>query len=310
MRLLDQRDHAMNEGHQRFQDWLTAGAEGDPPRDLAVHASVCAICQQSISALDHLSVVNTGLASMPGQPTGRERSRLVMAGRLAGATAVLFGAAILGVGVSQLIGVSRPGGPVAQATASPNTNQGVLGGTATPQPSPSAEPTPSVAQETLTPLGTPLPTHAPVVTPVPRRTPAPTPFSTPAGTPLPTPIATPTPIETPIPTPVPTPVLTPVPTPVPTAPSAPLSPIAVSPSSGSVQLSWQAPASDGGDPVIGYSVYRSTTSGAESFYVGGISGTSLNDSAAGGTVLYYVVTALNNFGESVWSAEASVTVAP
>jgi len=60
--------------------------------------------------------------------------------------------------------------------------------------------------------------------------------------------------------------------------------------------------------VIGYSVYRSTTSGAETFYVGGISATSLDDSAASGTVLFYTVTALNNFGESVWSAEVSVTV--
>jgi hypothetical protein len=289
----------MNEGHQRFQDWLTAGAEGDPARDLAVHASVCTICQQSIAALDELAVVNTGLASMPGAPTGRERSRLVMAGRLVGATAVLFSAATLGVGVSQLIGVARPGGTVAQATASPSPNQGVMGETATPQPSPSAEATPSVAQETLTPLGTPLPTHAPVVTPIPRRTPVPTPFTTPIATPIPTAV----------PTPVPTPLPTPVPTPVPTAPTAPQSPTAVSTSAGLVQLTWQSPASDGGDAVIGYNVYRSTTSGTETFYVGGISGTSMDDSAPGGTVLYYVVTALNNVGESVWSAEATVTVA-
>lgn len=280
----------MNQGHQRFQDWLIAGAEGDPPRDLAVHASVCTACQQSIAALDRLALVNTGWASMPGAPTGRERSPLVMAGRLTAAAAVMFSAAALGVGVSQLIGVSRPGGPVAQA--SPSANQGVLGATATPQPSPSAEGTASVAQQTLTPLGTPLPTHRPAVTPVPARTPAPT--SPPTGTPIPTPISTPTP----------------VPTPAPTAPSAPLSPLAVSGTSGNIELTWQPPASDGGNQVIGYNVYRSdTASGAETFYVGGLNVTYLDDSGTPGTVVYYVVTALNNVGESVWSAETSVTVA-
>src|SRR4026209_2028094 len=150
----------MNEGHQRFQNWLIAGAEGDPPRDLAVHASVCTVCQRSIVALDELGLVNTGLARMPGVPRGRERSRLVLAGRLVGATAVLFSAAILGVGVSQLIGVSQhPGGPVGQATSTPSPNQGVLGETATPQPSPSPHATSSVAQETLTAARPPAPTH-------------------------------------------------------------------------------------------------------------------------------------------------------
>jgi len=213
----------MNEGHQRFQDWLTAGAEGDPPRDLAVHASVCTTCQQSIAALDQLAVVNTGLASMPGTPTGRERSRVVMAGRLVGATAVLFSAAILGVGVSQLIGVQRSGGPAAQATASPSANQGVLGETATPQPSPSGQATPSIAQETLTPLGTPLPTHAPLATTKPWRppptpiptapptAPPPTPIASLSGTPIPSESPTPVPTATPTPTPTPTPVPTPVP---------------------------------------------------------------------------------------------------
>lgn len=182
----------MNEGHQRFQDWLTAGAEGDPPRDLAVHASVCAACQQSIAALDELALVNTGLASMPGTPTGRERSRLVLAGRLVGATAVLFSAALLGVGASQLIGVARPGGEVAQATATPSADQGVLGQTATPQPSPSGEATPSVTQETLTPLATPGPTHLgpPSATPWPIWQPTPRPIATPISTPTLSPSAT------------------------------------------------------------------------------------------------------------------------
>jgi outer membrane biosynthesis protein TonB len=222
----------MNEAHQRFQDWLTAGADGEPPRDLAVHASVCAACRRSVAALDLLAIANTGLASMPAAPTGRERSRLVLAGRLVGATAVLFSATILGVGVSQLIGVSRTNVPVAQA--SPNHDQGVLGETATPVPTAEATPTPEpTTQETLTPL-TPVPTHAPpAATPIPRRTLAPTPIPTPiatpttaptdspAPTPVPTPVPTASPTPTPVPTPTPTPVPTPTPTPVPSTSASP-----------------------------------------------------------------------------------------
>ena len=195
----------MNEAHQRFHDWLTGGAEGDPPRDAAVHASVCPGCHRSIDALDRLAAANTGLARMPARPIGRERGPFAMAGRLVGATAVLFSAAILGIGVSQLIG-SQSGGPVAQA--SPTPDQSVLAETATPGSS-EAVPTPSATSvETLTPLGTPAP---PAVTPIPRRTSAPVPIVTPAATPVPTPLATAVP--TPIPTPVPT--ATPAPTPTP-----------------------------------------------------------------------------------------------
>ena len=174
----------MNEAHERFQAWLTAGAEGDPPRDVAVHASVCGICSQSIAALDLLAVVDPGLAAMPALPTGAERGRAALAGRLLGATAVLFAAAMLGVGVSQLIGVSRTGGPVAQGSRSPE--QSVLAGTATPEPTP--EPTPSPSQETLSPLVTPAPTQRPpVATPVPYVPPPPTPIPTAVPTPIPLP---------------------------------------------------------------------------------------------------------------------------
>ena len=193
----------MNEAHKRFQDWLTAGAEGDPPRDVAVHASVCAGCQRSIDALDLLAGVNTGLASMPAEPIGRERGRLAVAGRLAGATAVLFSAAILGVGVSQLIGGQHHNGGVAQASNTPDQN--VLGGTSTAQPSGDASAGARVTpQETLTPLGTPIPTHPyPGVTPIPWRSVAPTPAAStapsfspvqstmPSDTPSPTPSASP-----------------------------------------------------------------------------------------------------------------------
>lgn len=165
----------MNDAHERFQAWLTAGAEGDPPRDVAVHASVCAVCSESIAALDLLAVVDPERAAMPAVPTGAERGRAALAGRLLGATAFLHAAIMLGLGVSLLIGVSRPVGPVAQASRSPE--QSVLAGTATPEPTP--EPTPSPSQETLSPLVTPAPTQRPpVATPVPYVPPPPTPIPT------------------------------------------------------------------------------------------------------------------------------------
>ena len=202
----------MNEPHGRFREWLAAGAEGDPPRDLAVHASVCAECSRWIGALDLLAVVDTGLADMPVEPMGRERGRLTMAVRLVGATAILFSAAILGVGVSQLIGVSHTNGPVAQASSTPNQN--VLGETATPQAS---QPTTAskTPQETLTPLGTPGPTAVkqPVATPFPYWTFIPTPFPTGLGTPTPLPTGSAVPIPTPVPTAIPTPVPTDTPPP-------------------------------------------------------------------------------------------------
>jgi hypothetical protein len=200
----------MNDAHERFEQWLTAGAEGDPPRDVAVHASVCPVCSQSIAALDLLAAVDPGLAPMPAVPTGAERGRMALAGRLVGATAVLFAAAMLGVGVSGLIGVSRTGGPVAQSSRSPE--QSVLAATATPEPTP--EPTPSPSLETLSPLVTPAPTQRPpVATPRPYVPPPPTPIPTAVATPVPVPSDTPLPTDTatPLPSDTPMPTATPLP---------------------------------------------------------------------------------------------------
>jgi hypothetical protein len=202
----------VNEAHQRFLEWLTAGAEGDPARDVAVHASVCTECRRSIAALDLLAMVNPGRASMPAEPLGREYGRLVVAGRLTGATAVLFSAAILGVGVSQLIGVSHPNGPVAQASQTPEQN--VLAQTATPEASqPSALPSPP--EETLTPLGSPEPTaQPPAATPRPFFPPPPTPVPTAVPTAIPSAVPSGTPLPTESPPPTPAPTATPEPTPV------------------------------------------------------------------------------------------------
>jgi hypothetical protein len=181
-----------------------------------VHASVCPECGRWMAALDLLAIVDPGLASMPVEPSGRERGRMAMAVRVVGATAIMFSAAILGVGVSQLVGVSNTDSPVALASSTPDQN--VLGEPATPQPSQPA-PVLTTPQETLTPLGTPLPAQShPAATPFPYWTFIPTPRPTAAATPYPSTTGQPTPIPTGSETPLPTasPSETPVPTEVPT----------------------------------------------------------------------------------------------
>jgi fibronectin type III domain protein len=76
-----------------------------------------------------------------------------------------------------------------------------------------------------------------------------------------------------------------------------------------VALSWSAPASDGGSPVTGYRIYRSTSSGTETLLASPPgTGTSYSDaSAANGTTYYYKVSALNAIGEGPLSNEASGT---
>lgn len=296
----------MNEAHARFHDWLTSGAEGDPPRDLAVHASVCDDCRQSIAAFDRLAGINPGLAGMPAEPTGSERGRLAMAGRLVGATAVLFGAAILGVGVSQLIGMERHDAPVAHA--SPTPDQNVLGRTATPQPSLRAS-----GPETLTPLGTPIPTARPRPggTPIPGRTPAPTPGSTQSPTAVPTPTSvptatptpTPSPTPTPTPTPTPSPTPTPTPTPVPTEPDAPSLSASTGVSSGEIDLSWSTP-NDGGDAITGYEVYFASDDSPAGSVAFGTNGLLVSGLNPGSSYSFYVI-ARNSIGPSGHSNTAT-----
>ena len=74
----------------------------------------------------------------------------------------------------------------------------------------------------------------------------------------------------------------------------------------SVDLSWSAPASDGGSAVTGYKVYRGTSSGGEAFLttVGNV--TSWTDTnLTNGTTYFYKVTAVNSVGEGALSSERS-----
>ncbi|MEX1072384.1 MAG: fibronectin type III domain-containing protein [Chloroflexota bacterium] len=306
----------MTEAHDRFREWLAAGAEGEPARDLAVHASVCAACRQSMAALDLLTIVDPGRAGGPSTEFVSARAGLAGAGRLTTAIAgAVLGAVIVGIGASQLIALTRsgPGGPVAQASTTPD--QGLLGATQTPgttDPVPSGNESPGIE---LTPASTAGPAGA-----TPRPTPRSTPGSTPGSTAVPTssatpspgssassspssaPTPTPTPTPTPVPTPVPTP--TPTPTPAPTEPGAPTLDTATAVSPTEVDLSWTAPADDGGSPITGYRIYRDgsaiDTIGNATFYT--------DATASTGITYAYSVAAINAVGPGPLSNAIQVTM--
>lgn len=89
------------------------------------------------------------------------------------------------------------------------------------------------------------------------------------------------------------------------APAAPV--LSATAGTASVSLSWTVPA-DGGSPITGYNVYRGVAAGTETLLVSlGVVTTYVDTTAVTGTTYYYVVTAVNAEGESVWSNEVSAT---
>jgi len=316
----------MSEPHARFQAWLLAGAEGDPPRDLAVHASVCAACRASIAAFDRLAFVDPGAANIPALTRPVTRGVLVRAGRALGATfGVLIAATVLGVGGWQLIAAAR-GGPDGIARASGTPNQVVLAGSGTPGASGSQEASgsavaasasemPTASPSGNAPAATPRPgataTPGPVVTPRPTATAQPTALSTPQQTVPPTSTlgASPSPASTagPTPTPPPVPTATPSPTPAPTpAPGAPTLVQAVWDGVSAIHLSWSAPS---GGPVDYYEILRSSSTQTETLYFSPVLGTTFDDGGvATGEIWYYEVRAVGPGGTGAVSNELSETV--
>jgi hypothetical protein len=74
---------------------------------------------------------------------------------------------------------------------------------------------------------------------------------------------------------------------------------------GQVKLTWTTPA-DGGAPITGWGIYRSTSAGTETLVQTISSGTSYVDSSVvGGTTYYYVVAAANRNGSGVRSNESN-----
>jgi hypothetical protein len=99
-----------------------------------------------------------------------------------------------------------------------------------------------------------------------------------------------------------------VPPPPAGVPDAPFIFLAEAPAPGLVYLEWIVP-DDGGSPITRYDVLRGPASGEEVFLLSrGPSATSADDlTAEAGSTYYYVVTAVNANGHSVWSNEVVVT---
>jgi hypothetical protein len=209
--------------HRRFRDWLLAGADEDLPRDVAVHAYVCADCQLSTAALDMLYATDLPLAGPPplraAAPAVRHPMRRV-ALATGGAVAVTA-VAVVATGALRLpTGILLGGG---SASPSGPRTQEVLGNTGEPEASPtSGDPTPPSSSQpsrrpatpgASVPPGTQAPTFIPIVTPVATQTARPSV----SGPPRPTP-ATPAPTASPTVAPTPTP---PEPTPEPTVTETP-----------------------------------------------------------------------------------------
>lgn len=102
-----------------------------------------------------------------------------------------------------------------------------------------------------------------------------------------------------------------------TTPSAPSS-VAVLSGNKLIKITWKVPASDGGEPITSYDIYRSTSIGSEFSLVSSVPGTTFNYTDTGlviGTTYYYNVTAINVLGEGphsteVWDNFATLPSAP
>ena len=73
-----------------------------------------------------------------------------------------------------------------------------------------------------------------------------------------------------------------------------------------VNLTWAAPTSNGGAGITAYRIYRSTSTGTETFLIAVGNVTNFTDTATtAGVRYYYKITAVNVAGEGPKSAEAN-----
>jgi hypothetical protein len=150
----------MNDSHQILDEWLIEGALGDPPREVAVHAAVCASCARRLGAFDALAAVDVSAGGSP--PPLPAPSRLVVGMAWARIGTAVAGTVVAGIlvvfGASQLLGwvgnLDLGPGPSEIAgfvTPDPTRDQGTINPDPAVQPSLSAEPS-----------GTPIPSFIPL----------------------------------------------------------------------------------------------------------------------------------------------------
>ena len=151
----------MTDSHSILDEWLIEGAVGDPPREVAVHAAVCASCARRLAAFDSLATVDVGAAGSPPPLPAPTRLEVGLAwARIGTALAGTVVAGILVVfGASQLVGWAGT------LDLGPAPSQ-VAGIVFTPQPTPepgTINPDPAVEPSfTPEPAGTPIPSFIPL----------------------------------------------------------------------------------------------------------------------------------------------------
>lgn len=110
----------MSDPHRRFGAWLVAGAPGDPPRDAALHASVCTDCMAAVEALDALAAIDPSRGLLPPSIRAPQHGTTLLRTPALAAAAVLVIAVGIGVGVaSGLTRGEERGGAVLGATGTP-----------------------------------------------------------------------------------------------------------------------------------------------------------------------------------------------
>ncbi|MCH8908557.1 MAG: fibronectin type III domain-containing protein, partial [Candidatus Heimdallarchaeota archaeon] len=75
-----------------------------------------------------------------------------------------------------------------------------------------------------------------------------------------------------------------------------------------INLVWERPSSDGNDPHLIYRIYRGTTNGIYTILAETSNSVYLDISATPGQIYYYVISAVNTFGESDYSTEESAII--
>jgi len=139
--------------HERFLAWLEAGAQDEPARDLALHASVCLECARWVAAHDALAAIDPGRAPLPPSrpaaialPGGPRRTA-----RLAAAVSLVVVLGLIGAGAGEVLS--------GRIILFPHTEGGVLAATGTPGPS--TDGGMILPSPTTTPTATRAPTASP-----------------------------------------------------------------------------------------------------------------------------------------------------